>query len=67
MNVDSNKGIVHTDRPTDDQWPTGAQPGRNLVASLGATYNHDPVDEVAERLQPDVVIEATGVKNWSLV
>ena len=45
----------------------GCQPGRNLVASLGATYNHDPVDEVAERLQPDVVIEATGVKNWSLV
>ena len=58
---------MHADRPTDDQWPTGAQPGRNLVASLGATYNHDPVDEVAERLQPDVVIEATGVKNWSLV
>lgn len=31
-----------------------------LAQSLGATYHHDPVDEVASRLQPDVVIEATG-------
>jgi threonine dehydrogenase-like Zn-dependent dehydrogenase len=30
------------------------------VAALGATYHHDPVDEVAGKLQPDVVIEATG-------
>jgi glucose 1-dehydrogenase len=45
---------VHVlDRVTD-----GPKPG--LVTSLGATYHHDPVDDVASRLQPDVVIEATG-------
>jgi threonine dehydrogenase-like Zn-dependent dehydrogenase len=32
-----------------------------LVADLGATYHHDPVDQVVDRLRPDVVIEATGV------
>ncbi len=31
------------------------------VAALGATYHRDPVAKVAEALQPDVVIEATGV------
>lgn len=31
-----------------------------LVEALGATYHHDPAGDVAERLQPDVVIEATG-------
>ena len=31
-----------------------------LVEALGATYHHGPVDEVAARLEPDVVIEATG-------
>jgi threonine dehydrogenase-like Zn-dependent dehydrogenase len=36
-------------------------PKPRLVADLGATYHHDPVDQVAGRLQPDVVIEATGV------
>ena len=35
-------------------------PKPRLVESLGATYHHEPVDEVAGRLQPDVVIEATG-------
>ena len=35
-------------------------PKPRLVESLGATYHHEPVDEVASRLQPDVVIEATG-------
>lgn len=31
-----------------------------LVESLGATYHHDPAGDVADRLQPDIVIEATG-------
>ncbi|MBM0230898.1 glucose 1-dehydrogenase [Micromonospora sp. STR1_7] len=31
------------------------------VAALGATYHHAPVSEVAEKIQPDVVLEATGV------
>ena len=35
-------------------------PKPRLVESLGATYHHEPVDEVAGRLQPEVVIEATG-------
>ncbi|GGS55918.1 threonine dehydrogenase [Actinokineospora fastidiosa] len=37
----------------------GPKPG--LVKALGAIYHHDPVAEVAPRLEPDVVIEATGV------
>ena len=41
-----------------DQVTEGPKP--RLVESLGATYHHEPVDEVAGRLQPDVVIEATG-------
>jgi threonine dehydrogenase-like Zn-dependent dehydrogenase len=41
-----------------DRVTEGPKPG--LVTSLGATYHHDPVDEVAARLEPDVVIEATG-------
>ncbi|MFI9007854.1 glucose 1-dehydrogenase [Actinosynnema sp. NPDC053489] len=36
-------------------------PKPDLVRRLGATYHHGDVDEVAGRLQPDVVIEATGV------
>jgi threonine dehydrogenase-like Zn-dependent dehydrogenase len=32
-----------------------------LVSALGATYHHAPAAEVAARLEPDVVIEATGV------
>jgi threonine dehydrogenase-like Zn-dependent dehydrogenase len=31
-----------------------------IVESLGATYHHTEIDEVARKLQPDVVIEATG-------
>ncbi|MGC1213963.1 MAG: glucose 1-dehydrogenase [Micromonospora sp.] len=31
------------------------------VAALGATYHHAPVTEVTEKVQPDVVVEATGV------
>lgn len=42
-----------------DQVTSGPKPG--LVTSLGATYHHDPVDEVASRLEPDLVVEATGV------
>jgi glucose 1-dehydrogenase len=36
-------------------------PKPQLVADLGATYHHDPVEQVVGRLRPDVVIEATGV------
>jgi threonine dehydrogenase-like Zn-dependent dehydrogenase len=36
-------------------------PKPRLVEQLGATYHHGDVDEVASRLRPDVVIEATGV------
>ncbi len=35
-------------------------PKPDLVADLGATYHHDEVGEVMERLRPEVVIEATG-------
>ncbi|SHF85539.1 glucose 1-dehydrogenase [Streptoalloteichus hindustanus] len=46
---------VHVlDRVTDGPKP-------RLVRDLGATYHSDPIDTVASRLQPDVVIEATGV------
>ena len=41
-----------------DRVTAGPKPG--LVEALGATYHHDPADEVAARLEPDVVIEATG-------
>jgi glucose 1-dehydrogenase len=45
---------VHVlDRVTDGPKP-------RLVEALGATYHHGPVDEVAARLDPEVVIEATG-------
>ncbi len=36
-------------------------PKPHLVHALGATYHHDSVDTVAARLEPDIVIEATGV------
>jgi threonine dehydrogenase-like Zn-dependent dehydrogenase len=41
------------DRVTDGPKP-------KLVTQLGATYHHSDIDDVAGRLQPDVVIEATG-------
>lgn len=45
---------VHVlDRVTDGPKPRS-------VESLGATYHHEPVDDVANRLRPDVIIEATG-------
>jgi threonine dehydrogenase-like Zn-dependent dehydrogenase len=36
-------------------------PKPEAVSQLGATYHHAPAAEVASRLNPDVVIEATGV------
>jgi threonine dehydrogenase-like Zn-dependent dehydrogenase len=46
---------VHVlDRVTDGPKPAA-------VAALGCTYHHDPVADVAGRLQPDIVVEATGV------
>jgi glucose 1-dehydrogenase len=45
---------VHVlDRVTDGPKP-------EVVTALGGTYHDGPVAEVAEKLQPDVVIEATG-------
>lgn len=44
------------DRVTD-----GPKPG--IVADLGATYHHSDIDDVAGQLNPDVVIEATGVSS----
>ena len=41
-----------------DRVTEGAKP--RMVAALGATYHSRPVDQVAERVNPDVVIEATG-------
>ncbi|MEU6485517.1 glucose 1-dehydrogenase [Streptomyces sp. NPDC046887] len=35
-------------------------PKPELVAGLGATYHTDPMDQVAAKLAPDVVVEATG-------
>ena len=32
-----------------------------LIKDLGATYHHDGIDAVTEKVRPDVVIEATGV------
>jgi threonine dehydrogenase-like Zn-dependent dehydrogenase len=42
-----------------DRVSDGAKP--ELVKALGATYHHDTVTEVAGRVTPDVVLEATGV------
>jgi threonine dehydrogenase-like Zn-dependent dehydrogenase len=41
-----------------DRVTEGPKPG--IVAALGATYHHDDIGDVAPRLKPDVVIEATG-------
>lgn len=41
------------DRVTDGPKPA-------IVKALGATYHHDDISEVAGKLRPDVVIEATG-------
>ncbi|HEX6443554.1 MAG TPA: glucose 1-dehydrogenase [Streptosporangiales bacterium] len=42
-----------------DRVTSGPKPA--LVTDLGATYHSEPMDDVASRLRPDVVIEATGV------
>lgn len=42
-----------------DQVTTGPKP--DLVTDLGATYYHASIDDVAHKLSPDIVIEATGV------
>ncbi|MQA06715.1 MAG: hypothetical protein GEV07_29780 [Streptosporangiales bacterium] len=44
-----------------DQVTTGPKPG--LVTDLGASYHHDGIDEVADTVRPDIVVEATGVGN----
>lgn len=45
---------VHVlDRVTDGPKP-------RLVRELGATYHNSEIDEVTDRLQPDIVVEATG-------
>ncbi len=36
-------------------------PKPDLVAALGATYHTDSIPEVAAKVEPDIVIEATGV------
>jgi len=38
-----------------------AGPKIDAVTAVGATYHHDPVADVAGKLRPDIVIEATGV------
>jgi threonine dehydrogenase-like Zn-dependent dehydrogenase len=38
-----------------------AGPKPRLVHDLGGTYHHSDIEEVMRRVQPDVVIEATGV------
>jgi threonine dehydrogenase-like Zn-dependent dehydrogenase len=46
---------------------TGVKPA--AVAALGATYHAEPMSEVAGRIRPDVIIEATGVSElvWSAI
>ncbi|WP_020521831.1 glucose 1-dehydrogenase [Catelliglobosispora koreensis] len=45
---------VHVlDRGTDGPKP-------DLVRALGATYHAEPVEEVTERIKPEIIIEATG-------
>lgn len=51
---------VHVlDRVTD-----GPKPG--LVADLGATYHTESLPELADRVEPDIVIEATGASSLVL-
>lgn len=44
-----------------DQVTEGVKP--DLVTDLGATYHTEDIDTVAGKLQPDIVIEATGAKS----
>ena len=54
MGVQRGLEVHVLDRVTD-----GPKPG--LVADLGASYHRGTVADVAEHMQPDVVIEGTGV------
>lgn len=36
-------------------------PKPQIVDALGATYHSDSVDQVADKVKPDVIVEATGV------
>jgi glucose 1-dehydrogenase len=47
-----------------DQVAEGPKP--ELVTGLGATYHHRGLDGVAERIRPDVIVEATGVGGLAL-
>jgi len=55
-------GLLGTQRGLDvhvaDRVGHGAKP--DAVAALGATYHTSPISQVAAKLNPDVVIEATG-------
>ncbi|MEU0529001.1 glucose 1-dehydrogenase [Amycolatopsis tolypomycina] len=42
-----------------DRVTSGPKP--RLVRQLGATYHSDPIEQVLRRLEPDIVLEATGV------
>ncbi|MFI1913816.1 glucose 1-dehydrogenase [Nocardia sp. NPDC020380] len=42
----------------------GIQP--DMARKLGATYHSDPLPEVADRIHPDVIIEATGVPSIAM-
>ncbi|OBG87631.1 theronine dehydrogenase [Mycobacterium sp. E136] len=53
LSVQSGLDTHILDRVTDGPKPA-------IAEALGATYHHDDIDDVASRLQPDVVIEATG-------
>jgi threonine dehydrogenase-like Zn-dependent dehydrogenase len=54
MGVQRGLDVHVLDRVTDGPKPA-------LVRDLGASYHHGTMDEVGAALQPDVVIEATGV------
>jgi threonine dehydrogenase-like Zn-dependent dehydrogenase len=47
-----------------DRVTTGPKP--DLVHALGATYHHADIEDVARRVRPDIVIEATGVAHLVL-
>jgi threonine dehydrogenase-like Zn-dependent dehydrogenase len=47
-----------------DQVTSGPKP--RLVRDLGATYHHNDIEELTDQVQPDIVIEATGVPHLVL-
>ncbi|MGC7101003.1 glucose 1-dehydrogenase [Amycolatopsis lurida] len=54
--------LIATQRGLDvhvlDQVTEGPKP--ELVTGLGATYHHRGLDDAADRIRPDVIVEATG-------